>query len=161
SFSWLGFGTAHGSMDAGSQWRSICAGLARVIYSFFAGVLVFRLWKASGIDFSLPPIISVAALGAVLLSYPSATYQVLFDLFATLFVFPALVFLGACSIPADCVKTRSCEAARQVAQFGGSGKAPSASSSSTTASISSSVNSNFGPNFAISLASTIASQAFS
>lgn len=99
SFGWLGFGTAHGSMDAGSQWRSICAGLARVIYSFFAGVLVFRLWKASGIDFSLPPIISVAALGAVLLSYPSATYQVLFDLFATLFVFPALVFLGACSIP--------------------------------------------------------------
>src|SRR5436853_1705090 len=65
------------------------------------------------------------------------------------------------TILSDCVKTRSCEAARYVAQFGGSGKASSASSSSTAVSISSSVNLLFGSNLETSRASIIASQAFS
>lgn len=96
---WLGFGIFNGPMDAGQEWRSIFAGLARVTNSFFAGVLMLRLWKANVIKVSLPPAVLVIVLSAVLLSFPSAAYQLSFDLFSTIVVFPVLVVLGACSVP--------------------------------------------------------------
>jgi peptidoglycan/LPS O-acetylase OafA/YrhL len=99
SFEWLGFGTANGPMDAGLHWSSFFAGLARVAYSFFAGVLVFRLWKIRTVDFGLQPIVAVGVLSAILLAYPVASYQKMFDLCATVLVFPALVFVAACSVP--------------------------------------------------------------
>ena len=97
SFGWLGFGTGYGPMDAGPGWP-IGAGLVRVSYSFFAGVLTHRLWKVHGPKIVLPPTIVVVALCAVLAVYPPESYQVGFDLLATLIVFPAIAFLGASSI---------------------------------------------------------------
>ena len=74
-------------------------GLARVAFSFFAGVLAYRLWTAAPAKIALPPVVLAAALCAVLASFPPAKYQPAFDLAATLLVFPVLVFLGAASKP--------------------------------------------------------------
>lgn len=98
-FGWLGFGLKSGTMDAGFEWSSFGAGLVRVAYSFFAGVLVYRLWKVAPRNWALPPVALVAVLCAILGAWTSAPYQAAFDLAATLLVFPALVFLGACSKP--------------------------------------------------------------
>jgi peptidoglycan/LPS O-acetylase OafA/YrhL len=98
-FGGLGFGTGNGAMDAGWQWPSFGAGLARVAYSFFAGVLVYRLWTAAPPKIALPPVVLAAALCAVLAASPPATNQAAFDLAATLLVFPMLVYLGAASRP--------------------------------------------------------------
>ncbi|MGA2795226.1 MAG: acyltransferase family protein, partial [Roseiarcus sp.] len=106
------FGAGSGTMDAGFEWPSFGAGLTRVAYSFFAGVLVFRLWKAAPPKIALPPVVPVAALCGILASCPPAQYQAAFDLAATLLVFPALVFLGAASTPGK-------HAARLFAWIGG------------------------------------------
>jgi peptidoglycan/LPS O-acetylase OafA/YrhL len=99
SFGKLGFGLMSGAMDAGFEWPSFGAGLVRVAYSFFAGALVYRLWKTTRSKWELPPAALVAALCAILAACPGPQYQAAFDLSATLLVFPALVFLGACSKP--------------------------------------------------------------
>ncbi len=112
SFGGLGFGTGSGAMDAGWQWPSFGAGLARVAYSFFAGVLVFRLWRFAAPKWNAPPVVLVAALCGVLAACPATKYQAAFDLAATLLVFPALVFLGAASRPGK-------RAARLFAWLGG------------------------------------------
>ncbi len=111
-FDGLGFGTGSGAMDAGWQWRSFGAGLARVAYSFFAGVLIFRLWKVASPKWRTPPVLLVAALCGILAACPPAKYQAAFDLAATLLIFPALVFLGAASKPGK-------RAARLFAWLGG------------------------------------------
>ena len=96
----LGFGSAGiGAMADGFEWRSIGAGAARVAFSFFAGVLVFRVrsrWQSS---ISLPPFLVATLLAAVLVANPPERYQAAFDLIATLIVFPSLIFLGANRAP--------------------------------------------------------------
>ena len=99
SFGWLGFGLKGAAMDAGFEWRSFGAGLARVAYSFFAGALVYRLWKITPRKWEPPAAALVAALCAILAASPGAPCQAAFDLAATLLAFPALVFLGACCKP--------------------------------------------------------------
>ena len=97
---WLGFGSAEiGALDDGFEWQGVGAGLLRVLYSFFAGVLVFRIWKASHLRIDVHPIFIMGALVAVLAANPSKEYWVAFDLAATLIVFPGLVFVGASSVP--------------------------------------------------------------
>jgi peptidoglycan/LPS O-acetylase OafA/YrhL len=101
-FGWLGFGSAgSGAMDNGFLWRGLGAGAARVAFSFFAGILVFRVWKVwhPRIRFNVPSFFVVAALIAILVANPSDTFQTAFDLVVTLFVFPCLIFLGASSVP--------------------------------------------------------------
>ncbi|HYA73240.1 MAG TPA: acyltransferase, partial [Roseiarcus sp.] len=78
----LGFGTMEGAMNAGSQWPAIGAGFARVAYSFFAGVLVFRLWRAQSRKIVLPPLALFAVLIVILAAPPSGAYQTAFDLLA-------------------------------------------------------------------------------
>lgn len=99
SFGRLGFGVGSGAMDAGFARISIGAGLVRVAFSFFAGVLVFRSWTIVRPRWRIPPLALTAALCAVLAARPPAPLNAAFDLAATLIVFPALVFLGAASKP--------------------------------------------------------------
>ena len=101
-FRWLGFGSAGlGAMSDGWQWRAFGAGVVRVAFSFFAGILVFQTWKIwhPRIQINVPPIFLVAALSAVLVANPPDRFQAAFDLVATLLVFPILIFLGASSAP--------------------------------------------------------------
>jgi peptidoglycan/LPS O-acetylase OafA/YrhL len=98
SLGWFGFDSGSG-VDAGWARASIGAGLVRVAYSFFAGALVFRLWKVASPKWRIPPLVLVATLCAMLAMRPPAQFGAAFDLMATLIVFPALVFLGAACKP--------------------------------------------------------------
>ncbi|MEI9986891.1 MAG: acyltransferase [Aliidongia sp.] len=98
-FGWLGFGGAGGGMNVGVDWASIGGGGVRVTFSFFAGVLLYRLRQQQPRPVRVPLIVLVAILLAVLAAYPISGYQVEFDLVATLAVFPGLVFLGAHVVP--------------------------------------------------------------
>jgi peptidoglycan/LPS O-acetylase OafA/YrhL len=97
---WLGFGSARlGAMADGFQWEGVGAGAARVAFSFFVGILVFRARKIWQLRINIPPLVVVVALTAILVANPPERYQATFDLIATLFVFPGLIFFGASSAP--------------------------------------------------------------
>jgi peptidoglycan/LPS O-acetylase OafA/YrhL len=82
--------------DKGFLIREAPAGLCRVIYTFFAGVAVYRLWKAR------PP----KALPVWLFPVGLATMLVFpFPLLAPLVGFPALVYLAASSEPSGLTKS--------------------------------------------------------
>lgn len=94
----FGFGEpTMGAMDHGFEWGSFGAGLLRVTYSFFAGVLVYELWKRWR-PAGIPWIVVAGALAGVLTSNPPAAFGAVFDLTAALLVFPLLVWLGAASV---------------------------------------------------------------
>jgi peptidoglycan/LPS O-acetylase OafA/YrhL len=98
-FRWFGFGAIDGPLDAGQEWSSVLAGFARVTYSFFAGVAIYRLWKRKSFEVRVPPAIPFVLLGVLLFSFPSGRYQPFFDLLTTVLLFPALVFFSASSTP--------------------------------------------------------------
>jgi peptidoglycan/LPS O-acetylase OafA/YrhL len=98
-FGWFGFGLEKGAMDGGWQWPSFGAGLARVVYSFFAGVRCFRIWKRKGWSGPVTPIAGVATLCLILAVCPPAEVRMASELTIVLVVFPALVLFGADSRP--------------------------------------------------------------
>jgi len=94
----LGFASpGRGAMDAGFEWTSIGAGVARVSYSFFAGILIYRIWKIKRPKGSVPPLLVVIVLGAILAVHPPQGFQTAFDLVSTIIVFPCLIYIGASS----------------------------------------------------------------
>ncbi len=97
SFSWIGFGTTDGPMNAGPEWRSFGAGFVRVLYSFFAGVMVHRLWQCRSRDYRSTglSLTLVGMLVAVLSICPPPAAAIPYDLVATLLTFPLLVYFGA------------------------------------------------------------------
>jgi peptidoglycan/LPS O-acetylase OafA/YrhL len=97
---WFGFGSLPGALNAGVTWDTFGAGASRVAFSFFAGVLVYRLWRRFTFPgMNVPSIVVIAPLCIALIAYDPARYRVLFDLVATMIVFPAIVFFGAHSRP--------------------------------------------------------------
>ncbi len=107
----LGFGSGNGAMDAGADWESIGAGFARVAYSFFAGVLIYRMWTLRKPPISVPPVVVVFILFIILTSHPPNQYQAAYDLTVTEMVFPLLIWFGASS-------TASASAARAFTLLG-------------------------------------------
>lgn len=92
----FGFGaTGEGAMADGYQWQSIGAACLRVTYSFFAGVLVYRVWSPSRRTLQVPPLALLVLLIAILVAHPSANYQTAFDLIVTIGIFPIIIWLGA------------------------------------------------------------------
>jgi peptidoglycan/LPS O-acetylase OafA/YrhL len=92
----FGFGAAgKGAMDAGFQWQSVWAGCLRVTYSFFAGVLVYRVWSSSRQTFRVSPLLVLLLLIAILAAHPSPTYRTAFDLIVTIAIFPMIIWVGA------------------------------------------------------------------
>jgi peptidoglycan/LPS O-acetylase OafA/YrhL len=100
NFKWLGFGVLPERFSAGAIWASAWGGLARVMFSFFAGVLVFRLWRRFPPRRSAPPLVFIGGLFVILAYNPPPEFEIVYALLAALFVFPALVFFGASSVPA-------------------------------------------------------------
>ena len=100
NFRWLGFGALPERFSAGAIWVSAWGGLARVMFSFFAGVLVFRLWRRFPPRRGVPPLIFIGGLFVILAYSPPPDLEIAYALLAALFVFPALVFFGASSVPA-------------------------------------------------------------
>ena len=93
----FGFATNTGVMDNGFQWGSIGAGLVRVMFSFFCGVFVYRLWIMRAFPIRVSPWLLAAFLFLILAIKPPAEYQVGYDLTVSLLVFPCLVWIGASS----------------------------------------------------------------
>lgn len=76
----------------GTSWRTMPGGVFRVCFPFFLGVLIYRLRDRAP---RVPPIILLVALPAILFqSLPVAG-----QLFAALFLLPALVWLGSAVEP--------------------------------------------------------------
>lgn len=91
---------AYGGISGDADWLSAPAGGARVGFSFFAGVGLYRIREA------LPnaPKIPAPVLGLTLLLLfaiqPPGAWDAAYQLAATMICFPALVFLGARVEPA-------------------------------------------------------------
>lgn len=93
----FGFGLVGAAMDSGFSWKTFGAGSLRVAYSFFAGILVYRIWSVRPTP-RVPYFAVTLLLISILVAHPREQYQTAFDLIATLLVFPVLVWLGASSI---------------------------------------------------------------
>ncbi|MGW1257858.1 acyltransferase family protein [Streptomyces sp. NPDC002513] len=90
SFALFHWGTA----AVGLTWSTFPGGLARVCFSFAAGLLVHRLRDRLRTP-SVPPLLLMAALPALALFSPGLVTQLL----CVLLVFPLIVLLGASSEP--------------------------------------------------------------
>jgi len=89
-----------GHLDTGYSLKSVPFGLARVGFSFFAGVLLFRLHKSGALR--LAPVLqgrwavlaAIALIAAALLATPPEPLKAPLALVSVFFVFPAVVVLG-------------------------------------------------------------------
>jgi peptidoglycan/LPS O-acetylase OafA/YrhL len=97
-FGWGGFG-GNAAIDVGVNWSSIGGGFIRVAFSFFAGVLIYRIWLRRTPRFQVHPVVIAALLFALLMAYPEISHQPAFDLALAMIAFPIIVFLGASSVP--------------------------------------------------------------
>lgn len=89
----------YGGLNLGAEWATFLGGVPRVSYSFFAGILVFRLFRTRRPHrcpvrawmplLVLPPLFLLAPAG----------WGAAFDLACVLLVFPVLVFWGAAWAP--------------------------------------------------------------
>jgi peptidoglycan/LPS O-acetylase OafA/YrhL len=92
--------TANGAGPmAGNTWDSIGGGFLRVAFSFFAGILVYRLWLFRPPRINVPAPIIALLLIAVMFSHPAERYQAAYSLVASIVVFPSLIWLAASSRP--------------------------------------------------------------
>jgi peptidoglycan/LPS O-acetylase OafA/YrhL len=87
-----------GGLDGGYNWSDFVVGLARVMFSFFVGVLLFRLRLKFEIG-SVSPIIIVAVLLIVLFVKPPDYLQAAYDVVVVIVLMPLIVFVGSYSKP--------------------------------------------------------------
>src|SRR5271155_429617 len=93
---WFGFGAdGTGAMNNGFYPHTFGAGFLRVLFSFFAGVLVYRLWLKWRRAITIPPMFIAIPLIAILAARPSVILERPYDLIATIVLFPVIVMLGA------------------------------------------------------------------
>lgn len=83
------------NLDGGLEnlWRSDQAGLSilRVVYPFFAGVLLSRIYRSGRLRLpKIAPIVSLSILAAILLA-PATRFDAVFDFLMVVAVLPALV----------------------------------------------------------------------
>jgi peptidoglycan/LPS O-acetylase OafA/YrhL len=88
----------------GEALRTIASGFGRVLFPFFFGVLLFRWQLAhSQFRFSLPVVILSVLLVATLIC-PSGPFKWIYESAIVVFVFPAIVLLGARTEPTPAFK---------------------------------------------------------
>jgi peptidoglycan/LPS O-acetylase OafA/YrhL len=88
------FVTIHfAKLDLGWNWDNFWGGFPRVIYEFFAGVLIYRL--RGRIGFALPPLLAFAALLLVFMIPTPVAWRWVYDLGAGLALCPVLVAVCA------------------------------------------------------------------
>jgi peptidoglycan/LPS O-acetylase OafA/YrhL len=90
---WVGL--HYGTLDLGWQWFGFGGAFARVIYSFFAGIAVYRLWSVSRPAPALPTWVAFVMLLLIFSAPARGSLFAPFEVLAALFLFPALVFLAA------------------------------------------------------------------
>jgi peptidoglycan/LPS O-acetylase OafA/YrhL len=92
-----------GTLDGGWKWPNFSAGAARVAFSFFAGVAIYRLWSRRNLP-GLHPAFAFAILAIVFAVPAEGAWRPVFDATAALVIFPALVALSANSAPSEGAK---------------------------------------------------------
>ena len=85
------------SMSFVFSWRNGVGGIPRVIYSFAAGLMVYRIRNNLPFKTACNSLLSllVLAVAAVSLALPVERYSEWYDLAVVLFIFPALVLLAS------------------------------------------------------------------
>jgi peptidoglycan/LPS O-acetylase OafA/YrhL len=85
---------AFGNAEGGWAWDNFVVGLARVTFSFFAGVMVYRLylmWMPTG----MPASLAIVVLVAIFMVPAAGGWRAIYDVTAEIVLFPALVGLAA------------------------------------------------------------------
>ena len=86
-----------GSLDLGAEWVTMPAGFARSFFSFFAGVLVFRLRPNGLVLPAWSAWVCIVVLLAVLYVNPGAAgLRAAYDLMMVILVFPMLTLAASC-----------------------------------------------------------------
>lgn len=91
---------ARGDANVGYDWWTFLEGLPRVTFSFFLGVLLYRLHRSIRVGPGLAWLIPFALL-PVFLATPD--HRVLYEVFTVLLLLPTLVLVGASSEPSVAV----------------------------------------------------------
>lgn len=91
-------GILNGNLHFGSHWANCPGGLPRVVYSFGAGVLIYRLARNGIPTIQVPPTLILVACGGIFAAAPG-TYTGVFELTCVLVLLPGLVVLGASAEP--------------------------------------------------------------
>lgn len=103
-------GMTEGSLDRGTWRPSVIGGLARVTFSFFTGVALYRLWRQHPTRIRLHPVLLFVLLVLPLMWHPSkGSFAWLYELAVVALWMPLMVWLGSGS-PAKGVWLRICVA---------------------------------------------------
>ncbi len=88
-----------GSLAGGVYWSDMWVGGARVLFSFFAGTALYRLWLRRPLALSVPAWLLPIALLAVLAVPAPHPLRAFYDILAVIVLFPAIVLVSASSEP--------------------------------------------------------------
>ncbi len=86
-------------LHAGFRWHEMYAGMARVFFSFFAGVVIYRYRRKVPVLRPVQALACLAILFAVLAFPTPREARWIFDLFVVLLVWPALLYWASAIVP--------------------------------------------------------------
>ncbi len=89
-----------GQWDLGAHRTEVTVGVARVLFGYTAGVLLFKVWQTGRVRWRVPPAAAAVALVLLLVGPPAHWGQpVAYDMAVTLLCFPPLLLVSARSEP--------------------------------------------------------------
>ena len=86
----------YGKLDVGFMWTDVWGGLPRVVFSFTAGLAVYRLYRAATWRLKIPAWTTLAVLAPLLWIKVD---EIVYPLICVVAIFPALVYAAATSRP--------------------------------------------------------------
>ena len=86
-------------LHAGFRWHEMYAGMARVFFSFFTGVVIYRFRRKVPRLRPVQALLCLAVLAAVLASPTPKEMKAVFDLIVVLLVWPALLYWASGIVP--------------------------------------------------------------
>jgi peptidoglycan/LPS O-acetylase OafA/YrhL len=86
----------HGTIGFGAKSDEILPSIVRVLFSYVAGMLLFRFWHRRARQWRVPAVVP-AILLVIILAMPSIPHEDLFEMASVFVVLPAIVLLAACS----------------------------------------------------------------
>jgi peptidoglycan/LPS O-acetylase OafA/YrhL len=88
-----------GTLDSSNGWENWAGGFIRVSFSFFAGVLLYRIWQKRPAPVNLPaPFLGLVLLAVLSFPVPN-NHEGIYDTCVVLVAFPLLLWFGASSKP--------------------------------------------------------------
>jgi peptidoglycan/LPS O-acetylase OafA/YrhL len=91
----IGVSVTQGTLDLGSQWSAGWGGAPRVSFAFFAGVGLYRMWRAGVRPHIVSPLAGACILWLTFLAPHASPVTPLLDLAAVAVCFPLIILNGA------------------------------------------------------------------